>query len=124
MFHAMNSTSPGGDPTSPGKTNLQWTNVGIGFLFVLFDAVLSTILGLGIGRSLLVAAARCVIQLTIMSKVLGTVFESNNIFAVMGIALLLENLAAVEGTFNKAKRRYTGMVSSRHGTSNAIECDH
>lgn len=111
----FNSTKPGGDPTDPSAANdLSWTNVGIGFLFVLFDALLSTALGLGIGRGLLVAAARCIIQLTIMSKVLGTVFESNNIFAVMGIALLLENLAAIEGTFNKAKRRYTGMVSDLH----------
>lgn len=107
----FNSTKPGNDPTDPAANDLSWVNVGIGFLFVLFDAVLSTVLGLGIGRGLLVAAARCIIQLTVMSKVLGSVFESNNIFAVMGIVLLLENLAAIEGTFNKAKRRYTGMVS-------------
>lgn len=108
----FNSTKPDNVPTQPGDANdLTWVNVGIGFLFILFDAVLSTILGLGIGRGLIVAACRCIIQLTVMSKVLGTVFESNNIFAVFGIALLLENLAAIEGTFNKAKRRYTGMVS-------------
>lgn len=107
----FNSTKPGDVPTQPGDANdLTWVNVGIGFLFVLFDALLSTVLGLGIGRGLVVAACRCIIQLTVMSKVLGTVFESNNIFAVIGIALLLENLAAIEGTFNKAKRRYTGMV--------------
>lgn len=66
--------------------HLTWTNVFIGFLFVIFDSVLSIILGLGIASSLLVAAVRCVIQLSIMGLVLGKVFASNNIWGVAGIA--------------------------------------
>lgn len=96
------------DPTP--DTQLTWVNVAIGLLFIVFDAVLSGVLGLGIGTSLMVAAARCILQLSVMSLVLGKVFESHNIFAVAGIALLLNVLGAIETTFNKAKRKYTNMV--------------
>ncbi|KGB80142.1 hypothetical protein I307_03287 [Cryptococcus deuterogattii 99/473] len=89
--------------------HLTWTNVFIGFLFVIFDSVLSIILGLGIASSLLIAAVRCVIQLSIMGLVLGKVFASNNIWGVAGIAVLLNVLAAIEATYNKAKRRFSNM---------------
>jgi ABC-type iron transport system FetAB permease component len=68
------------DPT------LGWTNVVIGLLFIAFDAVLSLVLGLGIGGSLVVAAARCVVQLTVMGLVLDKVFASQNVWGVAGIA--------------------------------------
>ena len=66
--------------------HLTWLNVSIGLGFILFDAILSLILGLGIGGSLIVAAIRCVVQLTIMSLLLDKVFASNNIWGVVGIA--------------------------------------
>ena len=65
---------------------LSWLNVGFGFLFILFDAILSATLGLGIGGSLVVAATRCIIQLSIMGLVLDKVFASDNIWGVIGIA--------------------------------------
>ncbi|BEJ17543.1 hypothetical protein CspHIS471_0609440 [Cutaneotrichosporon sp. HIS471] len=88
---------------------LTWRNVGLGFLFIVFDAVLSTIMGLKIGRNLIVAACRCILQLMVMSLVLGKVFSSNNPYAVAGIAFLLNVLGAIEATFNKAKRRFSNM---------------
>jgi len=66
--------------------HLTWLNVSIGLGFILFDAVLSLILGLGIGGSLVVAAIRCVVQLTIMGLLLDKVFASNNVWGVVGIA--------------------------------------
>lgn len=65
---------------------LSWLNVGFGFLFILFDALLSSALGLGIGGSLVVAAIRCVVQLSIMGLVLDKVFASDNLWGVIGIA--------------------------------------
>ncbi|TYJ54427.1 hypothetical protein B9479_004937 [Cryptococcus floricola] len=88
---------------------LTWTNVLIGLLFIIFDSVLSLFLGLGISSSLLVAALRCIVQLTIMSTVLGKVFASNNVWGVFGIAVLLNVMAATEATYNKSKRRFTNM---------------
>lgn len=70
----------------PKTAYLTWANVGIGLLFLLLDAVLSIVLQLGLSASLLTAAARCIIQLTVMGFVLRSVFETNNPWAVAGIS--------------------------------------
>lgn len=72
--------------SSVPSPTLSWVNVGTGFLFILFDALLSGALGLGIGGSLVVAAIRCVVQLSVMGLVLDKVFASDNIGGVIGIA--------------------------------------
>ncbi|KAL1408472.1 hypothetical protein Q8F55_005284 [Vanrija albida] len=107
---SFNGTAPVPTPGGTGPY-LSWVNVGIGLLFIVFDAVLSGLLGLGIGRSLVISALRCIIQLSVMGLVLGRVFASHNIWAVAGIALLLNVLGAIEAVFNKAKKRFTNMVS-------------
>ena len=68
------------------STHLEWTNVGLGFSFILFNAVISSSLQLGVGTSLLSAAIRCVVQLAAVALVLQKVFETNNPWAVAGIA--------------------------------------
>ncbi|WVW78877.1 hypothetical protein I302_100840 [Kwoniella bestiolae CBS 10118] len=88
---------------------LTWTNVLIGLLFILFDSLLSLVLGLGIGGSLMVAAGRCVLQLSVMGLILDRVFASNNVWGVFGIAALLNVLGAFEATYNKSKRRFSNM---------------
>lgn len=71
----------------PAKTaNLTWANVGLGLAFILFNAVVSSTLHLGVGRALVTSALRCVVQLAIMGLVLQRVFETNNPWAVGGIA--------------------------------------
>jgi len=45
-------------------------NVLLAFSFIIFDSVLSLVFGLGIGTSLVVAAVRCVVQLSVMSLIL------------------------------------------------------
>ena len=72
-------------PSNVGPS-LTWLNVSIASLFVIFDSFLSLTLGLGIGSSLLVASGRCILQLTIMGLVLDSVFSSNSIWGVFGIA--------------------------------------
>jgi ABC-type iron transport system FetAB permease component len=73
--------------TMAGDSNhLNWLNVVFGLGFIAFDALLSLGFGLGIGGSLIVAAGRCVLQLTIMGLVLDKVFAADNIWAVAGIA--------------------------------------
>lgn len=79
--------------TGASSPELTWLNVGIGLLFIIFDAVLSFALNLGIGGSLLVAAVRCVLQLTVMGLILDKVFASHNVWGVVGIARELSNLA-------------------------------
>lgn len=53
---------------APKPAYLTWTNIGIGLLFLLLDALLSVTLQLGLSTSLLTAAARCVVQLTVMVR--------------------------------------------------------
>jgi ABC-type iron transport system FetAB permease component len=73
------------DAIGPSAT-LNWVNVALGLSFVLFNVAIATYFGLGIGRSLLTAAIRCVLQLAVVALLLQKVFESNNPFAVAGIA--------------------------------------
>lgn len=74
-----------GDPGA-GTTLLSYGNVALAFSFILFDAVISSTFGLGVGSSLVTAAIRCVIQLSVVALVLKKVFEANNPWAVAGIA--------------------------------------
>ena len=72
-------------PNSP-TTQLTWENVGLAFSFIVFDAVVSKSFGLGVGTSLVTAAVRCVVQLSLVALVLQKVFETNNPWGVAGIA--------------------------------------
>lgn len=76
------------DGGGPGKSteDLTWSNVGLAFSFILFDAVISKTFALGVGTSLVTAAVRCVVQLTVVAMILQKVFETNNPWAVAGIA--------------------------------------
>lgn len=74
------------DQPNSSRTHLTWTNVGLAFSFIIFDAVVSKSFSLGIGSSLVTAAVRCVLQLSVVALVLQKVFETNNPYAVAGIA--------------------------------------
>jgi ABC-type iron transport system FetAB permease component len=50
----------------PQPAHLTWFNIGIGLLFLVLDALLSVTLQLGLATSLVTAAVRCVVQLTVM----------------------------------------------------------
>lgn len=99
-----------GPPTD--STHLDWGNVGLGFSFIIFNALVSTTLQLGVGSSLLSAAIRCVVQLGLVALVLQKVFETNNPWAVGGIACLLNLLGTIEAVVNKSKKRFNHMFSS------------
>jgi len=97
------------DHESGKAPELSITNVALALAFISVDAVLSIIFNLGIASSLLVAAARCVLQLSVMGLVLDKVFAADNIWGVFGIAVLLNILGATEATFNKSKKRFANM---------------
>lgn len=88
---------------------LSILNVALALSFISVDAILSVIFNLGIASSLIVAAARCVLQLSVMGLVLDKVFAAGNIWGVFGIAALLNVLGATEATFNKSKKRFHNM---------------
>ncbi|KAH9928350.1 UPF0014-domain-containing protein [Fomitopsis serialis] len=99
--------APGG-ATSP----LDWANVGLAFSFIVFDAVVSLALGLGVGSGLVTAALRCIVQLSVVALVLQRVFETNNVWAVAAIAFLLNLMGTIETVVNKSKKRYAFMFPS------------
>jgi len=94
------------------QAHLTWVNVGLAFSFILFDAVVSFIFGLRVGSSLVTAAVRCVVQLAIMGTLLQTVLDTDNPWAVAGIAGLLNVMGTFEAVVNKSKLRYHHMFSS------------
>lgn len=91
---------------------LSWPNVALGFSFIVLNALISRIYGLGIGSSLLTAAIRCVVQLSLVALVLQKVFEANNPWAVACIAFLLNLMGTAETVVNKSKKRYHYMFPS------------
>lgn len=65
---------------------LTWSNVALALSFVAFDAVLSSVYRLGISSSLISAAFRCVIQLSVMALVLESIFKTESPYGVVGLA--------------------------------------
>jgi ABC-type iron transport system FetAB permease component len=100
------------DATPGDTTNLTWVNVGLGLAFIFFNATISSALNLGVGSSLVTSAFRCIVQLAIMGLVLQRIFETNNPWAVGGIAFVLNFLGTFEAVANKSKKRYHNMFSS------------
>ncbi|KAF9648719.1 UPF0014-domain-containing protein [Thelephora ganbajun] len=93
--------TPGGE-----QPLLTWSNVALALSFVAFDAVLSSAYRLGISSSLISAALRCIIQLSVMALVLEKIFKTQDPLGVAGLALLLNLLGTVEIVVNKCKRRH------------------
>jgi len=98
------------DAPSSGTPLLNWTNVAFGFSFILLDILLSVVLDMRLGGSLMIASIRCVLQLSLMGLVLQSVFNARNGWAVLGITVLLMCFGTFEVVVNKAKRRFSNMV--------------
>ncbi|KAF9555137.1 ABC transporter-like protein, partial [Agrocybe pediades] len=88
---------------------LEWTNVAIGLVFILFDVGVSTVFRLGVGVSLLVAAFRCIGQLAVVATLLQQVFDNKNPWLVSFIAFILNFLGTFEIVVHKSPRRFLHM---------------
>jgi hypothetical protein len=97
-------------PPSPLGPDLQWSNVGFGFAFIAMNMVLSQVLNLQIGTSLVVSALRCVVQLTLVATILERVFAAQNLWTVAAIA--------------RTSRPYTSLPMAHHSLlgASALEC--
>lgn len=76
---------------------------------VVIAACLSKVLGLDIGRTILVAGARCWIQLSLVGYILSDVFQSRNPWLVALLTLILVMLGTFEAVFQRTKRTYDGI---------------
>ncbi|KAJ1835084.1 hypothetical protein LPJ73_007745, partial [Coemansia sp. RSA 2703] len=90
---------------------LTWKNVAIAALLLAVNVALSSWFHLGLSRSILVSAARCVVQLTVLGMVLNQIFQTQNPVYIFGMAATLGVLSAFEVTYWRAKRRFPRMYA-------------
>ena len=73
----------------PPYLELSYLQVGLAALLILINGGISALLGLGLGRRLLLAAACTVTQLLLIGLVLEWIFRLNRWYAVVGIVLAM-----------------------------------
>ncbi|KAI9262075.1 UPF0014 family [Sporodiniella umbellata] len=91
---------------------LSWVNVAVASSFILINGAISKSLGLKLEKTLIIAAIRCIIQLTIMGFILEDIFKTRQPALVMLMAFVLVLLGAYETVYNKTKQSYRGMFVS------------
>jgi len=97
-------------PTGP-MADLDWSHVGFGLAFIVFNSVISHALQLHVGVSLAIASLRCIVQLSLVATILQRVFAAKNVWAIMGIALLLNGIGAFEIAVVRSERRCQHMFT-------------
>jgi hypothetical protein len=73
-------------PAPPPVPDLQWSHVIFSLTFVGINSLVSWSLHLHVAASLVIAAGRCMVQLTVVALVLQHVFAAKNSISVAGIA--------------------------------------
>ncbi|KAJ2556757.1 hypothetical protein EV175_001787 [Coemansia sp. RSA 1933] len=106
-------TDTGDGPNKPDIPDnpVTWENVGLAAVLLGFNVVLSVWFGLGLSASLVIAAVRCVVQLTVLGLVLKQIFLTDNPVFIFGMTLVLGILAAFEVTYWRAKRQFPWMFA-------------
>ncbi|KAF8999448.1 hypothetical protein BDQ17DRAFT_1361029 [Cyathus striatus] len=84
------------DQASP---ELSWIQVEIGLGFILFSVGVSSILRLGIGSALLIAALRCMGQLAVVAQLFRVVLDSNNPWLVAGLTCIIKYARNIRSRF-------------------------
>ncbi len=88
---------------------LSYVEVAIAAALILVNAAISAALRLGLGRELLVASARTVVQLLLVGLVLQRVFAIGNL-PLIALLLLLMTAVAARAATRRARERYRGMA--------------
>lgn len=87
---------------------LSYPQVALATLLVLINGALSFLLGLGLGRRLLVAAGRTVVQLLLVGLLLQHVFALRSPLPVLGLMLVMTVIAGVSAV-RRTTQRYPGI---------------
>jgi len=90
-------------------------DLGIAASLVLILAGLSHALRLGVGKRLLIAATRSIVQLLLLGLVLEVLFAQTNPFYMGGLALIMLLVAGYEAMARQS-RRFTGLWGMGIGT--------
>ena len=94
--------------------DLTLTDLALAALLVLANAAADLALRLGLGRRLLLAAARATVQLALLGLILGLVFETEGPWAVLGITLVMGTVAGIEAV-RRGSRRVPGIFAASVG---------
>ncbi|KAJ2735730.1 hypothetical protein IW152_001368 [Coemansia sp. BCRC 34962] len=92
-----------------GAIPLTWWNVAIAALMLLVAVCVSSALRLRLEQQIIVAGARCFIQLTVLGLVLKRVFATESPVYVLAMAGALGGLAAMEVSRWRSKRTVKGL---------------
>lgn len=95
--------------TDVHKDDLSFWNVTLAASFLVLSSFLSYYLNLGIENTILIAGARCWIQLTLVGYILSDVFESRNPWLVALLTCVLTLLGTSEAVFSRSKKSYDGI---------------
>jgi putative ABC transport system permease protein len=87
---------------------LSYLQVGLAALLVLINGAVSLLLGLGLGRRLLLAAACTVAQLLLIGLVLEWVFHLDRWYVVLALMLVMTLVAGMAAT-RRTHVRYPGI---------------
>lgn len=88
-----------------GPVELSWFDLALASALVLINGLISGWLGLELGRKLLVAALRTLVQLLLLGYVLVMVFEWRTAVGVLAIAMFMIAMAGRESV-RRTGRRY------------------
>jgi len=97
-----------------GLVHLDFRQVGLASLLIVINATASILLGLGIGRKILVGSVRTVVQLLLVGYVLEYVFALDSPWAVLGIWVIMAALAAQAGV-RRTGYRFPGIYTTGFG---------
>jgi len=92
------------------KLEISWLNVTGAAFILLLDVVVCIYFKLGIAQDLIVAALRCVVQLSLLGLILDRVFTSQSPLAVVVMVLALILLGSNEVAVMRASRHPQGLV--------------
>lgn len=87
---------------------ISYGQLALAALLILVNVALSAALQLGLGKSLLIAALRMVVQLLLIGFVLEWLFTQDNALVVLAIALVMTAIAGVAAV-NRTQRRFAGI---------------
>ena len=92
----------------PAYQPLSYAQVGLATLLVLVNGAISLALRLGLGRRLVIAAARMTVQLVLLGLVLDWIFARNRWYSVVALMLVMTVTAGVAAV-RRTERRYAGV---------------
>jgi putative ABC transport system permease protein len=91
-----------------GAIPLSDSQLALSALLILVNVGLSAILRLGLGRPLLIAASRMVVQLLLVGMVLDWLFQQENPMMVLLLALVMAAIAG-QAAVARTRRRFAGI---------------